>query len=138
MASSIPRTRRKEYTDAVAAMTLKAALFTAISGYDPLTATTYAALLSGGATEVASGNGYTTGGATMTGLASANLATNGAIVTATATAWTSASFTARYVCIYNTSTGKIQALVDLGADYTVLTGTLTITWDATNGVINVA
>lgn len=139
MASSIPRERRKEIADATAAKTLKVALFVNLTGYNELTATTYAALVSGGATEVsASGTGYTTGGYALAGLASANLATNAARVTANATTVTSATFTCRYGVVYDNSTGKIEAVVDFGSDKTVTGGTMTITWDATQGLLQYA
>lgn len=139
MASSIPRARRKEYTDAQAAKSLYVALFVNLTGYDPLTATTYAALVAT-ATEVsASGTGYTTGGYALTGLTSANVgSTNVTMLTALATAVSSATFTARYGVIYDHATGKIEGVADFLADKTVTGGTMTITWDMTNGLENVA
>lgn len=138
MADSIPRARRKAWADTIAAKTLYAALFVNLTGYDELTATTYALLVVGGATEVsASGTGYTTGGVALSGVASSNLATNGAKVTASATTISSATFTFRYVCIYDHTTGTIEGIKDLLADKTVTGGTVTITWDSTNGVIKI-
>jgi hypothetical protein len=138
MASSIPRTRRKEIADAYVAKTLKVALFVNLTGYDALTATTYTALVAT-ATEVdSSGTGYTTGGYTLAGKAAANLATNGAIVTASPTMVTGATFTCRYAVIYDDTTKKIEAVSDFLTDYAVTSGTLSITWDNTNGILNIA
>ncbi len=139
MANTIPRGRRKAYADTVAAKTLYVALFVNVTGYNELTATTYAALVSGGATEVsASATGYTTGGYALAGLTAANLAANESRVTANATSVTSATFTCRYAVIYELSTGNIEGVVDFGVDKTVTGGTITVTWDNTNGLINIA
>lgn len=85
--------------------------------------------------EVANGNGYTTGGAT---LASKTVAYDGATNTfsfdAADTSWTTASFTARYAVLYvstgTSSTSPLLAYVDFGADQTVSSGTFTIAWNA--------
>ena len=136
MASSVPRARRKAQADVVAAKTLKAAFFVNITGYDELTATTYAALVSGGGTEVsASGTGYTTGGIALASVAASNLATNGAKVSAATLTLASATFTFRYIVIYDVTSGSIEAIVDAGSDKTVTGGTVTVTWDAVNGII---
>ena len=137
MASSIPRARRKDYADTLVAKALKVAFFVNLTGYDPLTATTYAAL-AGTATEVSNaGTGYTTGGYSLTGLASSNLATNGAIVTANASAVATATFTAQYGVIYDSATGKIEGVSDWLVPYVVTNGTITVTWDAVAGIFNV-
>ena len=139
MASSIPRATRKRYADSLAGTSMKVALFVDITGYAELTATTYTAL-DVTATEVSSvGTGYTTGGYTLT-LSSANLATNGAKVDAVATSVAAATFTCRYAVIYiNAAAGTdyIVAVSDFGSNYTVTNGTITITWDATDGLISI-
>jgi|APFre7841882654_1041346.scaffolds.fasta_scaffold56191_2 hypothetical protein len=139
MASTIPRTRRKAIADAYVAKSLKIAFFTNLTGYDPLTATTYAALVSGGATEVsAAGTGYTTGGYALTGTAASNLSgVNGAIVTASVVTVGSATFSAQYGVIYDNATGNIEGIEDWGASYVVTNGTITVTFDSTNGIFNV-
>lgn len=92
--------------------------------------------------EVANGNGYTTGGATL-GTKSVNYdaSTNTVSLRAGASSWSSATFTARYAVIYkDTGTGSTSPLigyVDFGGDETVSSGTFTITWDATDGVLKV-
>lgn len=139
MASTIPRARRKAVADTYAAKSLKVALFVNLTGYNELTATTYAALVSGGATEVsASGTGYTTGGYALAGLAAAELATNAARVTANASVVNSATFTCRYGVIYESSTGNIEGVSDFLTDKVVTGGTITITWDNTSGLFNFA
>lgn len=130
---------RKEVTDALAAETDYVALFTNTLAYDPLNVahTTYtqiAALF----TE-ASGTGYTAGGKALTTTSGYIGATNASALTAAATAWTiTTNLTCRYAVIYDFTSKKIRAVVDLGGDKTVTSGTLTITWDATNGIISVS
>ena len=139
MASSIPRRGRKAVTDALAAKSLKVAFFVNVTNYDPLAATnTYASLKAGGATEVSNaGTGYTTGGYTLAGMASANLATNGAILTANPTVVANATFTCSYAVIYDGVTGNLEGIVDLGGAKTVTNGTITVTWDIVAGIFNV-
>lgn len=86
--------------------------------------------------EVANGNGYTTGGATLgspsityTG-ASNVLKLDGADVT-----WSSSTITARYAVIYDATPGTagtnpLIAYVDFGADVSSTNSNFTITWDA--------
>jgi hypothetical protein len=138
MASSIPRDRRKDYAVAMANKTLKVAFFTEMAAYDPLTATTYAAI-AGVCTEVsASGTGYTTGGYALTGKASSYLAGNATIMTADPTTVATATFTARYGVVYDAVTGKIEGVSDWLASYPVVNGTITITWDTVNGLFQFA
>jgi len=143
MANTIPRTARKAYADTLAAKTLYVALFTNATGYDPLAATNTYATFAASATEVsASGTGYTTGGVALAGLTSANVgATNVARVTANATIISSATFSFRYIVVYNRTaplTGNIEGVIDMNATYTVTAGTLTLTYDATSGLFNIA
>ncbi len=85
------------------------------------------------------GTGYTAGGAT---LGSKTLTYTGAsnklVLDAADTAWTTASFTARYAVIYkdtgSAATSPVLGYVDFGADQTVTAATFTITWDA-DGVL---
>lgn len=54
--------------------------------------------------------------------------------------WTTASFTCRYAVIYKHNAGEsktwpLLGYVDFGSNETVSTGTFTIQWDATNGVL---
>ena len=138
MADSIPRARRKAIADTVAAKDLYLAFFVNLTGYDELTATTYAALVAGGATEVANGNGYTTGGIALTGEAAANLATNGAKVSVNTFTLPASTFTFRYYIIYDHTTGTIEGVKDALVNKTSTGGTITITWSATEGIIKIA
>lgn len=118
--------------------TIKVALCT--SSYTPNqdTHTYYSDLTN----EVANGNGYTTGGVTL-GTKSVNYAASGNILSlrAAASTWTSATFTCRYAVVYkDTGSGATSPLlgyVDFGGDETVTSGTFTITWDATDGVLKI-
>jgi hypothetical protein len=138
MASSIPRERRKDYASAMAAKNLKIAFFTEMSAYDPLTATTYTALAAICTEVSSSGTGYTTGGYALTGKTAVYLSTNGTIMTAYPLSVSYATFSARYGVIYDTSTDKIEGVQDWLTTYVVTSGTITITFDNTNGVFNFA
>lgn len=82
--------------------------------------------------EVASGNGYTTAGKSIT--SGAWSGTTSPKFTGSIAAWTSATFTFRYAVIYDVATSKIIEYVDFGEDQTVTAGTLTLSFD-TNGMI---
>lgn len=118
--------------------TIKAALFTdAVTAGDKNAVESYAAAPYN-ANEVANGSGYTTGGLTLPGC-TISTPTAGKWVfdtTDVTTAWTTASFTARGVLIYNDtiSPKRVLAAINFGSDRTVTAGTFTITWDATNGL----
>jgi hypothetical protein len=77
--------------------------------------------------EVASGNGYTTGGKTLTGRAS-SLDGTVAILDWTDPVWSAATFTARGALIYNdTAAGKNAiAVLDFGSDITATAGNFTV------------
>ena len=76
--------------------------------------------------EVANGNGYTTGGNTLTGFAS-GVASNKAYITFTDPEWTSATITARGCLIYNsTRSNKAVAAFDFGSNISSTNGTFTI------------
>lgn len=119
--------------------TFKVALFT--SSYTPNVGTqvSYSALTN----EVANGNGYTTGGAT---LGSVTWSQTGGVATfdAANAEWTASSgaITARYAVLYNSTTGTNNLiayfLLDATpADVTVTdTNTLTIAWNA-SGIFTV-
>ena len=92
--------------------------------------------------EVANGNGYTTGGATLgsktigyTG------ATNVVKLDAADTSWAAATITARYAVIVDTTPGSaatnpLLGYVDFGADVTSTAGTFQITWHA-DGILTI-
>ena len=84
--------------------------------------------------EVANGNGYTTGGAT---LANKALTTTGKVTTFDADdiSWANSTITARYAAIYDATPAaaadkKLLAYVDFGADKVSTSGTFQITWNA--------
>lgn len=91
--------------------------------------------------ELAATGGYTSGGATIASpTVTYDSASNEIRLDAADTAWTSASFTARYAVIYKStgvaSTSPLLGYVDFGGDETVSSGTFTIVWDST-GVLKI-
>jgi len=141
MASTIPKTYRKEIVDALDAESLKVALFTnSMSTWTGLVTTESTYTQVAAADTEATGSGYVAGGSTLAVTPSYVGATNVAIITAdTTSAWTiTGSLTCRYAVIYENTGKKIRAVVDLGGDKTVTDGTITITWDATNGILKVS
>lgn len=117
--------------------TINCALFNSSETFAAATAT-YAGAGSE-ANEIATANGYTQGGAALAGKAVAGTTT----VTwkANASQWTAtgAGFTARVAVLYSTTNSNRRIVhVDFGSDQTASGGgTFTITWDATNGIINI-
>lgn len=84
--------------------------------------------------EVANGNGYTTGGATLSAVALSGTAT--VVIDATDTAWTfTASKTARYAVAYNSTSSSLIAYLDFATDQTSA-GIFTIQWNA-SGLFNI-
>ena len=87
--------------------------------------------------ELANGNGYTTGGATL----ASGAVTQGATTKfdATDSTWTSATFSAYHAVIYDDSVGTddLIASIDFGGIQTVAAGTFTIAWHA-DGIITLA
>lgn len=102
--------------------TIKIALFTSSASLGAGT-TTY----TGASGEVASGNGYTTGGETLTNPVIGTSGTT-AYVDFDNPEWTSASFTTAGALIYNdTTAGKNAiAVLNFGGDFTVTSGTFRI------------
>jgi hypothetical protein len=86
--------------------------------------------------EVASGGGYTTGGATLGSKTLGYTAgTNVIMFDAADTAWAAATITARYAVIYDdtpatAATKPLLGYVDFGADVSSTAAAFTITWDA--------
>ena len=108
----------------LAADTIKIALYTSSASLGAAT-TAYST-----SNEVASGNGYTTGGETLGSKVVSTSGTTAFFDSADPT-WTSASFTARGALIYNDTNGdKAIAVLDFGGDFTVAGGTFQIVFPA--------
>lgn len=87
-------------------------------------------------TNEVTGDGYTTGGATLTGV---TWTYSGGTWTFDAddTAWSTATVTARYAVLYvDSGTDPLIALVDFGADVSATAAAFTITW-AAGGIFTV-
>jgi len=91
--------------------------------------------------EIADGNGYSTGGNTLTRVDPSSSGTTGFTDFANTT-WSSATITARGALIYNSSdSDKAVAVLDFGADKTSTSGDFTIQFpvaDASNAIIRIA
>ena len=92
---------------------------------------------SSGYTEVSnSGTNYTTGGATVPAALSG---TSTVKFDADDVSWTTATFTARFAVLYNTSkSNAVIAYLDFGSDQSVTNGTFASTMDASNGIFTLA
>jgi galactitol-specific phosphotransferase system IIC component len=88
-------------------------------------------------TEVANGNGYTTGGNAAATTSSSQTGGTFKLVLASPTAWTAtgAGFTFQYAVLVDSTTSTNVAYWDYGSSQAVAAGeTVTVTLDATNGV----
>lgn len=120
----------------LAADVYKIALYTSAATLDATT-TAYSAT-----NEVANGNGYATGGATLSGFAASSSGTTAWLDWTSDPSWAAASFTARGALIYNsTRSNKAVAVFDFGADKTATGGTFLATLptaDASTALIRLA
>jgi hypothetical protein len=92
-------------------------------------------------TEVANGNGYTTGGNSAAVSSSSQSAGTFKLVLSSPTAWTGsgAGFSFQYAVLTNSTTGTNVAYWDYGSSQAVAVGeTVTVTLDGSNGVFTVA
>lgn len=88
-------------------------------------------------TEVANGNGYTTGGNAASTTSASQTGGTFKLVLASPTAWTAtgAGFSFQYAVLTDSTTGTNIAYWDYGSSQTVAAGeTVTVTLDGTNGV----
>lgn len=88
-------------------------------------------------TEVANGNGYTTGGNAATTSTATQTGGTYKLVLNSPAVWTAtgAGFTFQYAVLTDSTTGTNVAYWDYGSSQTVAVGeTVTVTLDATNGV----
>lgn len=94
-----------------------------------------------GTNEVANGNGYTTGGNTLTSVTPTSSGTT-AFTDFADTTWTNATITARGALIYNSSkSNKAVAVLDFGSDKISTNGDFTIVFptpNASNAIIRIA
>ena len=121
--------------------TFKVALFTAAANLGPTT-TVYSST-----NEVPNGNGYTTGGNTLTISVSPTSGNNSssvptAYISFANTTWTNASFTCRGALIYISTQGNNSvAVLDFGSDKTVTNDTFQIAFptpDANNAIVRIS
>jgi hypothetical protein len=92
--------------------------------------------------ELPTAGGYTAGGTTLTCSAPAyDGASNTVRLDATDAQWTSATFTCRFAIVYKSTgtaaTSPLLGYVDFGGDETVSSGTFTVQWDNTDGVLRI-
>ena len=136
MANVIPKKVKKDLTDDWAARTLKVGLLKSTYVW----ATGHLLWTDVSGSEVV-GTGYTAGGASLAGLASAYVDTENANLDANNTAWTTVTLSGAdapaFAVVYDTATSEIMAIFDLGGTYPVTAGTLTLIWSA-SGLIKVS
>lgn len=125
-------TRRVDWTGD----TIKVALLTSSASPDRDTWEFYSDLTN----EVANGNGYTTGGATLgSKSATVDTGTHEARFLAGNSQWTSATFSFQFAVVYKDTgsgaTSPLLGFVDFGGSQSVSSGTAEIDWDATLGVL---
>ena len=117
----------------LAADTYKIALFTSSASLDNTT-TAYSAT-----NEVGNSGTYAAGGATLSGFAVSSSGKTAWLDFTSDPSWTSATITARYALIYNSSrSNKAVCVLDFGADKTSTAGTFLITFptaDASNALL---
>jgi hypothetical protein len=110
---------KKALLDVLASHTVKAALYTSSAGLDSSTP----AYTTAG--EVATGNGYTAGGVTLTG-ATTGTSAGTAWLDFDDPTWASATFTARKMLIYDaTDSDRAYGVIDFGSDKTGQGGNFT-------------
>lgn len=93
--------------------------------------------VAGTITEVANGNGYTTGGNAATVTSASQTGGTFTLVLASPAVWTasSAGFSFRYAILTDSTTSTNVAYWDYGSSQTLASGdTVTVTLDPTNGV----
>lgn len=91
-------------------------------------------------TEVASGSGYTSGGATLTGVAVTTVSTNDAMLDADDAVWLASggSITASYAILYNSTDANSPPVlfIDFGGSQSVASGgEFRVVWNASNGIM---
>ena len=137
MASVIPKEVKKEIIDGYIAETWKVCLLTNLFTYVSGTHILYANL-----TNEVIGTGYTAGGAAVTksawGAGSGYVDTVNAYLDGTDVSWPTSTFAnVQYAVVYETTGGKIRGVYDLGAVYSVTSGTFTLQWNP-GGLIKVS
>lgn len=134
MASAFCTAGKKALLDGKVSDTWKAALYTSSATID---ATTPAYTSTN---EVASSGGYTAGGKTLAGAATGS-GSGTAWLDFTDVTWTTATFTAHFMLIYDSSdSNRAYAVIDFGSDKTGLGGDFTFVFpaaDASNAIIRI-
>ncbi len=134
MASAFCTAGKKALLDAVVSHTWKAALYTSSATIDATTPA-YTAT-----NEVASSGGYTATGNTLSG-ATTGSGSGTAWIDFTDTTWATATFTARFMLIYDSSdSNRAYAVIDFGSDKTGQGGDFTFVFpaaDASNAIIRI-
>lgn len=114
--------------------TYKMALYPSTATLDATTAT-YSST-----GECANGNGYTTGGTTLSGFSTGTNGTQGNL-SFTSPTWPTSTITARGAVIYNTSkSNKVLCVLNFGSDISSTSGTFTVTLPAagaTGGTVQI-
>lgn len=132
MASVIPKELKKAITDGYVAETMKVCLL--LNTY--VWADTHSTYAEVSAWEHPVVLNYAAGGVALAGESSAYDTTN-AKYAANNAAWTTVTLTnVAYAVVYDSVSGNIRAILDLGGSFSVVNGIFTLQWSA-NGIIKV-
>jgi len=133
MESVIPKELKKAITDGYVTETMKVCLLLNTYVWAD-THSTYADVST--LWEHPTGGGYTAGGEVLAGDSSTYSGTD-AMYDANDTAWTTATLTnVAYAVVYDSGSGNIRAILDLGGSFSVVNGVFTLQWSA-NGIVKV-
>ncbi len=86
--------------------------------------------------ELANGNGYTTGGATLTGVSWSRAGAT-CKFDANDAEWANASFTARYAVVYSSTANRLCCCIDFGSDKTCSSQSFFVRWHA-DGILTLS
>lgn len=84
------------------------------------------------------GTGYTAGGAALGTQSVSSQSNSHASVDAPDTSWSGSSITAAWAVIWATATSKLVGAYDFGGPQTTSSGTFTISWHSSDGILTLA
>jgi hypothetical protein len=107
------------------------------SSYSTSSALSHSAWSHVSASEI-SGTGYTAKGTPIAGIGTGSETNSHGSVSATNTAWAASTITANWAVVYATATSLLVGAYDFGGSQTTSTGTFTISWHSSDGVLTLS